>query len=477
MSDTPPPKLFISYSWTTPAHERWVLDLAERLRGDGVDVILDKWDLREGNDAHAFMERMVTDPEIKKVAMICDVAYVDKANRRGGGVGTETQIITGEIYAHTSQDKFVAVIAERDADGKAVVPAYYKGRIYIDLTDIERYEDEYERLVRWVSDKPLYVKPPLGKKPAFLDQVVATTLANRSAMRRVLDQLREGKATATAALGDYLSSVSARFEELRIVKSANEEFDDQVLRSIEDFIPTRDEVLAVIHAVSRYQATAENVQQIHRFFEALLHYYGPRPDVNSYTEWDFDNYKFLTQELFLHAVAIFIDSEQFEQARELVATDFYVDRRLSLGNDSILSTAVVEQHVHSLDRRNARLNLRRLSIQSDLLRERCKTGVVKFESLAQADVMLFLFHKKAGVHWWPYTALFLGNIRSPLPVFARATSTRFFNRLRAFFGIDTGEQMRTWLRQLSASNDLPRVDFGHLPLTVLANADGIATKE
>jgi len=60
------PELFVSYSWTTPNHEAWVLQLAEDLRESGVDVVLDKWDLKEGHDAHAFMEKMVTDPEIKK---------------------------------------------------------------------------------------------------------------------------------------------------------------------------------------------------------------------------------------------------------------------------------------------------------------------------------------------------------------------------------------------------------------------------
>jgi hypothetical protein len=119
------PKLFISYSWTTPSHEQWVLDLAERLRQDNIDVILDKWDLREGHDAHAFMERMVTDKEIKKVAIICDAVYVRKANERARGVGAETQIITGEIYGTTTQDKFVAVIAEKDDDdGKPYLPAW-----------------------------------------------------------------------------------------------------------------------------------------------------------------------------------------------------------------------------------------------------------------------------------------------------------------------------------------------------------------
>ena len=68
---TAAPKLFISYSWTSEDHERWVIALATSLREAGVDVVLDKWDLREGQDAHHFMEQMVSNPEITKVAMIC----------------------------------------------------------------------------------------------------------------------------------------------------------------------------------------------------------------------------------------------------------------------------------------------------------------------------------------------------------------------------------------------------------------------
>lgn len=44
----------------------WVIRLAEDLRENGIEVIFDKWDLKEGQHSHAFMEKMVTDPEIKK---------------------------------------------------------------------------------------------------------------------------------------------------------------------------------------------------------------------------------------------------------------------------------------------------------------------------------------------------------------------------------------------------------------------------
>ena len=51
LQDDKIPKIFISYSWSRDA---LVLDLANRLVSHGVDVVLDKWDLKEGNDKYEF---------------------------------------------------------------------------------------------------------------------------------------------------------------------------------------------------------------------------------------------------------------------------------------------------------------------------------------------------------------------------------------------------------------------------------------
>jgi hypothetical protein len=171
------PKLFISYSWSNPDHEAWVLQLATELCENGVDVILDKWGLKEGHDAKAFMEKIVSGPAIRKVALVCDKLYAEKTGGRTGGVGTEAQIISGEIYEKEAQDKFVAVVRERDPEGKAYLPVYYKSRIYIDLSDPSEYAKNFERLLRWIHDRPLYEKPAIGDVPAYL-----TESANNRAM-------------------------------------------------------------------------------------------------------------------------------------------------------------------------------------------------------------------------------------------------------------------------------------------------------
>ena len=96
------PKVFISYSWSSDA---LVLDLAQRLVSHGVDVVLDKWELKEGNDKYKFMERCVNDADITKVLIICDKAYAQKANDRTGGVGDETVIISSEIYGNANLNR------------------------------------------------------------------------------------------------------------------------------------------------------------------------------------------------------------------------------------------------------------------------------------------------------------------------------------------------------------------------------------
>jgi hypothetical protein len=45
MSDVETPKAFISYSRTNAEHIKWVVELAEELVENGIDVVLDKWHL------------------------------------------------------------------------------------------------------------------------------------------------------------------------------------------------------------------------------------------------------------------------------------------------------------------------------------------------------------------------------------------------------------------------------------------------
>ncbi len=163
-----PPKLFISYSWTTPEHKQWVLELAKDLRKNGVDAQLDAWDITLGQDPIVFMEQMVIDDTIRKVLMVVDENYAEKANARQGGVGTEARIISKEMYENTGQEKFVALVLEKNDKGEPYLPEYCKTRMYIDFTELENIEEEFKKLLHWIFSIPEHEKPPIGSPPDFL---------------------------------------------------------------------------------------------------------------------------------------------------------------------------------------------------------------------------------------------------------------------------------------------------------------------
>lgn len=190
-------KVFISYSWKV---QEKVIELAERLISNGIDVILDVYDLKEGQDKYAFMEKSVNDPSVDKVLIICDRSYMEKANDRSSGVGDETVIISPEIYGQMKQEKFIPIAFEVDEEGKACIPHYLKTRIYIDLTtEDDRYETEYEKLLRNIYQKPIHKKPALGTKPEWLEDETV----DLSAIRDILKQVR-GYTGGNTVKADFL---------------------------------------------------------------------------------------------------------------------------------------------------------------------------------------------------------------------------------------------------------------------------------
>ena len=354
-SEDSPPKLFVSYSWSNATHEQWVLKLAHELAELDIHVIIDKWDLKEGHDAHAFMERMVTDPDIKKVMLVSDEVYATKADGRAGGVGTETQILTPQLYGKTEQDKFVAVIPEKNAEGKPFLPTYYSSRIYIDLSESDTYAAEFERLVRWVFDKPMYKRPERGKRPTFLDEDEnAISLGTSAQFRRVIDALKNEKGYASAALEEYLNTFSQNLERFRITEFEGE-YDDAVAASIEAFTPYRNELIQFFSVISQYAPTEENIQKLHDFFEKLIPYLNARENMGSYREWDFDNFRLITHELYLYAITILIKHNRFEEVADFTAKEFYIGNSMHYGQEQMVGASVFMTSTKSISYRNERV--------------------------------------------------------------------------------------------------------------------------
>lgn len=176
------PKVFISYAWGSQEYQDRVVALSRDLISDGIDVLLDKWSLKEGHDTYAYMEQSVNNSNVTNVLILLDPVYAQKANDRTGGVGTETQIISPEIYNNVTQEKFLPVVIERDENGNIPKPSYLRGLLHFDLSKPDQYDDEYRRLVLRLYGVDVIPKPTLGKMPRWVTEEASLPSSARSAI-------------------------------------------------------------------------------------------------------------------------------------------------------------------------------------------------------------------------------------------------------------------------------------------------------
>lgn len=427
------PKVFISYSWSSGNHCEWVRNIAEHLVGSGIDVILDIWELELGHDTNHFMEKIVSDRTITKTLLICDHTYVEKANNRTGGVGTETQIISKEVYASAGENKFIAVIAERNESGEPVVPVFYTSRMYVDLSSNDAYSQNLETLVRAIFGKPLHTKPALGQRPAFLDETSNPKTASPLLYNRASNLLKDGKSQAIPALREYFDDFSSKLEEYRIASKDNEEFDEILLKNIDSFLPHRNELLQITKTAITYADNDAILELLHRLLEQIAQYTTRPEHITSFSPVDFDNYKFFAKEIFLSIIAFLIKERSFELADSLLSRGYYFkvdDHR----HNRIHEFTIFCQSSGSIEARNRRLSLRRASLEADLIKERSLSSLLSFEELMQADFILFVRARLSGHHYWPDLLTHLDHYPRPFELFVRSASRAYFESVKGLMG-------------------------------------------
>ena len=191
------PKVFISYAWENTDHKIWVKQLAIRLRKDGVEAVLDQWELAPGDQLSTFMERSVRTSDF--VLIVCTPTYRNKSDNRTGGVGYEGDVMTAEVVNGTDRRKFIPLL--RSDTWKQAAPSWLSASYYIELRGEPYSEDNYNDLLNTVLDRR-ETAPEVVNKHTFVS-APATSIypARRDA----------GKVAACKFHGNNLSISSAVF--------------------------------------------------------------------------------------------------------------------------------------------------------------------------------------------------------------------------------------------------------------------------
>lgn len=441
------PVIFISYSWSPVTHKNWVLELAERLCRDGVIVIIDEWDAKEGQDKLAFMEQMVNEECVKYVLLICNKEYAEKANKKKGGVGIESQIVSSEIYNKVRQEKFIPIVREYDEDGQPFLPTFLKTRFYVDLSDSNSFEDNYESLLRRLFNRPTHSRPPIGTPPIYLQTETSIFLKSAHKKRPLIESIMAGKENTDGLIKDYFnaffeSMLDQRFD--KIEDPNNPPIDELILERLEPLILLRDEYLDIISTLLRFNRIDD--ETLFQFFEELARL--ANKDISD-PYYDFNNHiQIFLNEIFLYTATLLIKAQRFESLSILLKRPYSIERtpgRIAFEN---YCTVFNEYCKYFDSHRNSRLNLNRVSVTADIIIERLNNKYVSKEELIDTDLLLhysglLLINES----WFPRISIYRRYWNTPVFI-QKMQSKRFFDMIKILFGVNDVEELSNKISQL-----------------------------
>lgn len=453
------PKVFISYSWKPIANKQKTISLAERLENEGVNVIIDEWNLAEGQDKYQFMEQMVNNPDVKRVLIICNKEYAEKANKKTGGVGIESLIISDEIYSKADQKKFIPIIFERDSEGKEFVPTFIKSRIYIDLSNDENFEGEYEKLMRNIFDKPASKRPPRGTPPAYILEEESTFLRTAHKVKTIQNALINERKNYQVFIDDYYNTF---IEALADFEINNEDLndvphiDDLVVSRIDRMKMLRNDFVSFLEIVLTYSVHFD-IDKFITFIERMLELISkgqslkyPERTVGHFMD---DQYKFFYNELFLYITAVMIDKERFKELGVVLHSGFVISntRKERIEPHTFL---LFNQYAESLDKvRNNRLQMRRKSVIADLIKQRADLPKYSFERIMECDVLLYfigIMQNESDTQWgwkrwYPLTTVYH---LYHLTLLDKLISRRHFEKMKYLFNVDNVDELKAKVEKI-----------------------------
>ena len=156
------PEVFVSYTHDSDQHKQNVIALVSDLRMNGINARLDQ----EVNGTPevgwpAWMEERIRESSF--VLVVCTETYkrrYELNERPGVGKGGtwEGGIIRQELYDGQGKNEKFAAVVFSESDKEHIPGPLRPHTHYV-------YPRDNGALIRWLTDQPAYLPPPLGKIP------------------------------------------------------------------------------------------------------------------------------------------------------------------------------------------------------------------------------------------------------------------------------------------------------------------------
>ncbi len=437
------PKMFISYSWTSPGHQERVRQWAERLVQDGIDVVLDVYDLKEGHDKYSFMERMVTDPNVTHVLVVCDKAYSEKADAKKAGVGTESQIISREVYEKVEQSKFIPVVCEFSDDHEPFLPTFFKSRIWIDFSSPEAVNENWERLVRVLYGKPAHQKPSLGNPPAYITTDTTSpsspAIGKFSTFKQALLQNSKGLSIYRR---DFLSACIEYADTLRIRERPDiNSLGTRVLEDCGKLKNVRNQIIDWVLLESGIAESDEFSDSLLELLEGLRELKSRPPEINTWNDAWFEAHSVFVYETFLYIIAALLRTKSYKVLHEVFSSHYLRPKSEMYSNNKFEDFGCFRGHSETLQSVLAKPGQQLYSPAAELIKRQADRQDIPFSAIMEAELLVLLMALiSEDIRWYPQTLHYLS--QSEFSFFIRATQHKHYLKLAIITGIPNVDDLR-----------------------------------
>ncbi len=432
------PKVFISYSWSSPSYKELVLDIADRLiKEDKVEVIIDEYDLKGGQDVVAFMEQLRTDGSITHVLVLSDASYAAKADTRKRGVGTEAQIISPEVYNDIGQTRVVPVMMERTPEGAPCLPTFLRSRLYFDFSSEEAMHRDWEKLGRHLWGKPIRTKPDLGEAPKYLSDTSGGSFVG---LKRTWQSLRlalsEGKPSMAVLREELLdvfeTEITTASSPITNVDESQEDVMTQWERCLKLQVEARDILLDWALMEVRIDADRATDKCLIPLLERVNAIAGFSDNASSSAPVFRDAMAILGYEMALYVTACLIEVDAPLSLRHLLQYPF-PDRE---AYRDTLHTGLSEfcHYSRIMSSWNEKQKQQWISPIAHRMFDRCTHSKIGKDKLIEAEAVIFLFNLLNRTRWYPYTAVYSSR-GSRFPWFLKAKVAKSPDRLALLTGL------------------------------------------
>lgn len=437
------PKVFISYSWSNKTHQEYVKHIADRLIDDNVDVILDIYDLKEGDDKYVFMESMLTDETVTHILVLCDKEYAKKADGRLAGVGTESQIISSEIYEKTTQSKFIPIVCEYNEEGEPYLPVFMKTRIWINFSSIELENENWEQLIRLLYGKPQFTKPERGKTPSYILNEKPTPAdgiyTKYQTFKNAVNQDRKG---INHYRSDFLEACIQFSDKLRVRENPAGNIAEIIIAKYESLIVVRDYVCDWILFESAIASESEFSEILIDFFEKMRELKSRPSEINSWNESWFDGHAIFVFETFLYSIASLIKSNKYKVLYELLHAHYIIPITDSNSVGKFEQFPCFQTFCDAIQSELAPNGQKLLSPVAELIKRHSNRQDIPFNDLIQADLLsVFVATTMPDAYWYPQLSYYI-DYSCIFQLFLKASQKRHFDKLLIITGFENSEKLK-----------------------------------